>query len=271
MASWSSVTFSKSTSLAASRSPALVIVASEKILSLSGTSIAFKSIPYAARLRRLAASSLSFFLRRFCSRTFLRRSCWISDWTCSSSASESISPPPSSPEPEAIESPSSAAAAAAALRSDRIFSRHISRPLKSALFRTLRSLRHIFTSPVVRRCSRYDRQLHCGSLVLGASLQTGQKNASPVQSLSICIGSLSLPPSRNAAAEPILRMLASRLDMSYPFLDRTLFPNSLWKMFTLAAFSPVWDLSPPPAACPSTCSKTHFGSNMRGSILSGAM
>ena len=68
---------------------------------------------------------------------------------------------------------------------------------------------------------------------------------------------------------PILLMDASNPDMSYPSLDRTFFPNSLWKMFIFAAFSPVWDLSPPPVAWPSTFSNTHLGSNILGSILSG--
>ena len=156
--SWSSVTLSRSTSLAASRSPALVIVAREKILSLSGTSMAFRSIPNAARLRRFASSSRSFFLRRLRSRTLRRRSLSISDWTCSSSSAESISSPSFPPPSEAAptESPSSPAdsAAALALRSARILSRHVSSPLKSDLFNTFRSDRHVLTSDVVCRCPR---------------------------------------------------------------------------------------------------------------------
>ena len=272
------MTSSRSTSRAASRSPEFVIVARLNILSLSGTSIALRSIPNAARFLRLAAPSRSFFLRRLISLIFLVRRACISDWICSSSASESGSPAtPSSPDaPSASSAPSSFASAFFALRSSRSFSRQVNRPLKSALLRTLRSLRHVLTSGLVRRCPRYHLQLQPGStgfspsFCLGTSLHTWHLNASPVQSLSICIGSYSDPPSRKSLTLPMLRMLASNPVMSYPFLLRTFFPYSLWKMFILACFSPVWARSPPPVAAPSVCSKTHLGSNMRWSILSGA-
>mmetsp|Transcript_21285 Transcript_21285/g.49984 ORF Transcript_21285/g.49984 Transcript_21285/m.49984 type:complete len:234 (-) Transcript_21285:957-1658(-) len=220
--SCSSVTCSRSTSLAASRSPSFVIVARLNILSLSGTSIALRSIPYAALFRRLAADSRSFFFRLLISRIFLSRSACISDWICSSSASESGSAGAASPSDAtpASSAPSSEAAALRALMSARTFSRHVRRALKSALLRTLRSLRHVFTSGLVSLCSRYHLQLQPGStgsspsFGRGTSLHTWHLNASPEQSLSIWIGSYSDPPSRKSLTDPILRMLASSPVMS---------------------------------------------------------
>ena len=135
-------------------------------MSLSGTSMAFRSIPNAALLRRFASISRSFFFRRFRSRTLRRRSLSISDWTCSSSSAESASPSPSplfAPPPpppseaaptESASPPADSAAALVALRSARILSRHVSNPLKSDLFNTFRSDRHVLTSDVVCRCPR---------------------------------------------------------------------------------------------------------------------